>query len=44
MYISQPKLAKVRRQDAKYEQIAQVYTEDGMAFTTLELSTVAGLR
>ncbi len=42
VYVSQPKVTKVKRQDAKYEQIAQVYTEDGMAFTTLFIETTGG--
>lgn len=42
VYVSQPKLTKVRRQDVQYEQIAQIYTEDGMAFTTLIIETTGG--
>jgi len=42
VYVSQPKLTKVKTQSAKYEQIAQVYIEDGMAFTTLIIETTGG--
>ncbi len=34
VYVSQPKLTQVKRQDAKYEHIAQIHTEDGPAFTS----------
>lgn len=39
---SQPKLTMVKTQDATYEQIAQVYTEDGLTHATLVIETTGG--
>ncbi len=42
VYVSQPKLTRVKKQDATYEQIAQVYTEDGLTHATLVIETTGG--